>query len=48
MVQDQRMLLPLYTPELQQRDSEEEYVRKKVLLKEKVREAFLGGRGKSG
>lgn len=36
--------LPPHTPELQQRDSEEEHVRKKMLLKEKVKEAFLGGR----
>ena len=33
---------------LQQRDNEEEQVRKKMLLKEKVKEAFLGGRGRSG
>jgi len=33
---------------LQQRDNEEEHVRKKMLLKEKVKEAFLGGRGRSG
>ncbi|GAB5037611.1 type iii effector protein [Nannochloropsis oceanica] len=32
-----------YTHNLQ-RDSEEEHVRKKMLLKEKVKEAFLGGR----
>lgn len=40
--------LPPCTSKLRQRDNEEEHVRKKMLLKEKVKEAFLGGRGKIG